>query len=227
MNHRLLLFFFLFLPFWVQSQVTDRYEDNGFIFTVTVDTSSDADLDDPSRRYYRHRIRSIEISRRNQSEVVQVIESTSDEQINKFIPGELLFFDDINFDGIKDIHIVNQTGMYWGTELHWVYDREAKKYVSVPILSEVNWPEVYADKKLIHSYWRIGLAEFGHAIYGWEGKECVLLKQEKMYENFGGETILSQGTRKNGEMVDTSDQIDAEHFSHPYHTDTRECSLMK
>ena len=38
--------------------------------------------------------------------------------------------------------------------------------------------ELYPTHGLIHSTWRIGLNEFGHALYGWRGMTLMLLSEE-------------------------------------------------
>ena len=120
-------------------------------------------------------------------------------------PYEITFSanEDINFDGYKDIQLVNYVGNYNSSHSYWIYKNKTKKYKHIIALDSVYNPGFDSIKKQIYSEWRVALQEFHSENYFWRNDE-VILKEEKIKNYVTGlEDSINLYTKKlvNGKYI--------------------------
>lgn len=93
-------------------------------------------------------------------------------------------FLDANFDGYEDFEILHFPGMYWNSYQYFLYDPELKKFKKDTFLVKLTDPTFHKEKEYVHYEWHVGVNEFGHAVYKWQG-DTLLLMGEEVMSNFG------------------------------------------
>ncbi len=100
-------------------------------------------------------------------------------RIESFIDSNMVvIIEDVNFDGYNDIRVLNWLSVSWYTEYnYWLYHKGTKQFVQDTLLNRMMNPYFDQQYKTIHTYWRYGLNEFGHALYQWNGDTIVLMRE--------------------------------------------------
>lgn len=112
--------------------------------------------------------------------------------------GEVFFNvnQDINFDGLNDIELVNQAGNYTSSSSFWLYNKNTGKYEYYKPLDTVVNPKIDTLKKKIISDYHIGPTDTYFKVYTWEKEKLVL--QSIQINDEKGETYQY---RKNGKWI--------------------------
>jgi len=112
---------------------------------------------------------------------------------------------DVNFDGQKDIVLVNwiSTSLYT-TSWYWIFDPNTQKFLEDSSLNHLMNVQVDQNKKCIYTYWRIGMNEFGHAIYQWENNKLILKIEQCEYWGLDPSTPVTRVIKENvkGKLVE-------------------------
>lgn len=102
-------------------------------------------------------------------------------------------YEDVNFDGHNDIALVNWISTnHQTTAWYWIFNPKNQKFIQNTSFKDLMNVQVDANKKCIYTNWRIGMNEFGHAIYQWKNNELILKIEQTEY--WGIDPILP-GTR--------------------------------
>lgn len=105
-----------------------------------------------------------------------------------------MLFEDINFDGEKDIvlsagHFGNQ-GLR--REFGWIWNRKTDRYEYCPGYYEIENPEIDAEHQLVRSFWRNWAASHSWAIYRYVDEQFVVqsvLTEEALSEDMVPEEL--------------------------------------
>lgn len=81
---------------------------------------------------------------------------------------------DVNFDGYKDLEIVNQVGNYYSSSSFWLYDKKTKKYDYCKSMDTIVNPVVDSKNKLITSNYHIGPVDYYSKVYEWKNNKLVM-----------------------------------------------------
>ncbi|WP_276878142.1 XAC2610-related protein [Chryseobacterium joostei] len=103
---------------------------------------------------------------------------------------------DINFDGLNDIELVNQAGNYTSSSSFWLYNKNIRKYEYYKPLDTIINPKIDPVKKNIVSDYHIGPTDTYFKVYAWEKGKLVL--QSVQINDDQGETYQY---RKNGKWI--------------------------
>lgn len=87
--------------------------------------------------------------------------------------------DDVNFDGFKDIKVINYNGLYNSKYSFWVYENKEHIYKHDLALDSLYNPGFDTTKKEIYSEWRVALQTFHFETYFWK-KNRLVLKEERV-----------------------------------------------
>ena len=139
---------------------------------------------------------------------------------------EQLRFEDFNFDGYPDLGIrTNSHYAYWTEWACWLYQPHTQLFEPDTALSKIWNTTVLTAQELIHTSWRIGLNEFGHALYGWRNGTLTLMAEEvesiPPWETEDG-WYVTRRWRENGALLEEEDKT-TEHRA--YHHEL-ECPLI-
>ena len=94
-------------------------------------------------------------------------------------PAGFTRFDDLNFDGHPDLCVRTNSELAYVSEYAcWLYRPNTQLFEADTALSSVWNLLPMPEHELLHSVWRIGLTEFGHALYGWRDGKLMLLAEE-------------------------------------------------
>lgn len=103
---------------------------------------------------------------------------------------------DINFDGLNDIELVNQAGNYTSSSSFWLYNKNTRKYEYYKPLDTIINPKIDPVKKRIVSDYHIGPTDTYFKVYAWEKGKLVL--QSVQINDDHGETYQY---RKSGKWI--------------------------
>ncbi|MEG0927806.1 XAC2610-related protein [Chryseobacterium sp.] len=103
---------------------------------------------------------------------------------------------DVNFDGLNDIELVNQAGNYTSSSSFWLYNKNTRKYEHYKPLDTIINPKIDALKKTIISDYHVGPTDSYFKVYAWEKGKLVL--QSVQINDNEGETYQY---RKNGKWI--------------------------
>lgn len=122
----------------------------------------------------------------------------------------LVSFEDVNFDGYKDLCILNWLSIeHQTTYNYWFFDSTKGKYVRNKMYDEIRNPFFDTKNKTIHSWWRVGLNEFGHALYQLKDGKLELIVEQIEYWGPDNSQDGFLVTRKtiDGEIKETEQRI--------------------
>jgi hypothetical protein len=85
---------------------------------------------------------------------------------------------DVNFDGYKDLEVVNQVGNYWSTSSFWLYDKKSRKFNYYKPMDTIINPKVDTRNKLILSDYHVGPSNFYNKVYQWEKNKLVMISSQ-------------------------------------------------
>lgn len=129
------------------------------------------------------RVERIEIRRDSAAEPVQVIDglATDTPMTADGPPLEVL---DMNFDGYKDIRLVEFRSAGPNTAyLHWLFDPPSGRFLENPGLNDIPSAQFDAERREVRSDWRDGAARYGSSIFVFaEGRPVLVRKEEKTYQ---------------------------------------------
>lgn len=114
------------------------------------------------------------------------------------IPASVL---DVNFDGFEDFEVLDFPGMYWNSFQYYIYNPDQNTFIQDPYLVELTDPTFHEEDELVHYSWHIGVNEFGHAVYEWEGANLKLIGKEVIIY-FEDQWSCSRLKRVNGELIE-------------------------
>lgn len=69
-----------------------------------------------------------------------------------FLDGDINIAEDINFDGYKDLRIVNVRGANIGGYNYWIFNPELKKFEKNPVLANIPYPSFDRTKRTITAF---------------------------------------------------------------------------
>lgn len=93
-------------------------------------------------------------------------------------------FEDMNFDGFKDIRLLeNTTISAQPTYLYWLYDPEKDRFVADSQMEGLYHPEFHHVHHLISTYSRVGFTYVGHEFFTW--KKGKLVRVAEHFESWG------------------------------------------
>jgi len=123
--------------------------------------------------------KAIEISRDNKSEPFQTLFLVS-EEFDENDPALDLEIEDVNFDGYKDIRMVEFRPAGPNIPyLYWLFDPKTEQFFSNEAFSKITSPEVDVEKQLIKSSWRGSAAHYGTSHYKVIDNKPILVWQEE------------------------------------------------
>jgi hypothetical protein len=195
------------------------FKDTVHTFIVTIDTSLEQGQNNEGI------VRSIDIFNSRTNEKVQSIVPEEFEH-NRILDSNAVFFvEDMNFDGYSDIRLLNWTSIsFYTTYWYWFYNPVSKHYERDTTLEKYMNPYFDQELKTFHTFWRVGLQEFGHAIYKWQNG-TLELKVEQI-ETWGikeGEPGLLTTRKMVDNKIDVDDIEVDENLVFPHDT----CNLWK
>lgn len=103
---------------------------------------------------------------------------------------------DANFDGYKDIELINWAGNYAYSSSFWLYDKKSKKYAHYKPLDTIQNIEIDRQRKEITSNYHIGPVNTYSKVYQWQKGKLLLMSAH--IEEEGEETNIY---RKNGKII--------------------------
>ncbi|AZA79431.1 hypothetical protein EG347_18960 [Chryseobacterium sp. G0186] len=103
---------------------------------------------------------------------------------------------DVNFDGLNDIELVNQAGNYTSCSSFWLYNKKAKKYEYYKPLDTIINPKIDVVNKKILSNYHVGPIDTYFKVYAWEKGKLIL--ESVQINDEEGET---NQYRKNGKWI--------------------------
>ncbi|MFP3833427.1 XAC2610-related protein [Chryseobacterium sp. SIMBA_028] len=103
---------------------------------------------------------------------------------------------DINFDGLNDIELVNQAGNYTSSSSFWLYNKSTRRYERYKPLDTIINPKIDALKKKIISDYHVGPTDTYFKVYAWE-KGKLVLQSVQINDDEGG----TYQYRKNGKWI--------------------------
>lgn len=106
---------------------------------------------------------------------------------------------DANFDGYKDLQLINWIGMHDGTYHFWIYNPKTKKFLFNKSLSKIMNPGFDKSKKEITSGYHIGPVPNSEDVYIWENDKAVLDHGYQCCSPENGKYLKFY--RKNGKMI--------------------------
>lgn len=127
-------------------------------------------------------VSSVEIWSKTSGNILQVILPPEEETHIGIYPDDSAYFficEDMNFDGFKDIRLMNWVSInYQFTYWYWFWNPETSLFERNTCWEEILNPYFDQQKQQLHSHWRIGCCEMGHAYYAWRACEPQLLVSE-------------------------------------------------
>lgn len=103
---------------------------------------------------------------------------------------------DVNFDGLNDVELVNQAGSYTSSSSFWLYNKKVKKYEYYKPLDTIINPKIDVLRKKIISDYHIGPNDTYFKVYAWEKGKLIL--ESVQINDEEGET---NQYRKNGKWI--------------------------
>ncbi|MBB6368959.1 XAC2610-related protein [Chryseobacterium shigense] len=103
---------------------------------------------------------------------------------------------DANFDGFKDLEVINWAGNYAFSSSFWLYNQKTRKYDHYKPLDTIQNIEIDAKRKEINSNYHIGPVNTYSKTYQWENGKLLMMSASIFEE--GEETHMY---RKNGKIV--------------------------
>jgi hypothetical protein len=125
------------------------------------------------------------------------------------------FFEDLSFDGVMDLCVVQAYGAYNYSQRCWVFDKTTRRFARVPGLDEHLFLSIdVAHKRLISSY-RLGGQAYTRLESGWVNGKLVTLRRVTSYlgETPSGETLEQGGVyevvheRRGNKLVKVSERV--------------------
>ncbi|HRJ53092.1 MAG TPA: hypothetical protein PLE99_10005 [Candidatus Thiothrix moscowensis] len=97
-----------------------------------------------------------------------------------------LRFDDVNFDGYRDIAVVIAFGAKWSQSNYWVYDRKSDRYVTTAVtkaLGELTPTEIHFDNttKTIKTRYLVINDGVSYELFRIKGNRLVLMEKEILH----------------------------------------------
>lgn len=176
MKYLIVLTTFLGFSSTLLAQGNLRLEDDRFIVLVTLDSLAD------ESGYYSYNPHTLEIHHKGVKRPVQTIKPELLERIEAYRMDNAVQFEDVNFDGYHDIMIKDAANAYgYNYYAYWIYNPTQHKFVADTALDNYCNLTFNADNKSIHTFWRVGLTEFGHSLYQWKNGKVVLVAEEISY----------------------------------------------
>ncbi|WP_395065564.1 XAC2610-related protein [Flavobacterium sp.] len=103
--------------------------------------------------------------------------------------------DDVNFDGFKDLKIINYNGLYNTQYSFWIYKNKDHIYKHAFALDSIYNPGFDATKKEIYSEWRVALESFHYETYFWKNNKLIL-KEERIEDLTNNSDSIHVFTKK-------------------------------
>jgi hypothetical protein len=129
------------------------------------------------------------IVKRTDGSVVQTLE-VPDTNIYSDLPDkpqnrrDFFVTEDLNFDGFKDLKLLNSYGAYSGTEIYnvWFFNPTKSLFTYQPVFEKIIAPEPDEQSRHILSYGcgRSLCDEHLFQIYGYEDGQLILLREEEI-----------------------------------------------
>lgn len=146
-------------------------------------------------------ITKMEIFRDGKKEPFQTLPVEMDESPYR---GDFFKTEDMNFDGYKDIQILNSWGATGNTSWsYWLFDPAKQEFVYNDELSQLDGPYPIENKKLIGTWSNGGAAAciYDYRIYRWEGNKLVLIREAEQ-DLIEGTSLFHKVVRslQNGKM---------------------------
>lgn len=87
-----------------------------------------------------------------------------------FLDGDINIAEDINFDGYKDLRIVNARGANIRSYNYWIFDPELKRFEKDPVLANLPYPSFDGDKKIITASYATNFGDYSAVFKFIDGK---------------------------------------------------------
>jgi hypothetical protein len=100
--------------------------------------------------------------------------------------------DDVNFDGYKDICLLNYEGNYNNSYYFWLFDKKSNQFKHYKDLDNVYNPAIIKEKKEICSKWHSGVSEFYLEKYFWKNDSLVLKEKYEEYWQDKGQLLITR-----------------------------------
>ena len=202
-------------------------ENKEFIFYVEIDTNL-VNPDWNGRAIYDFDIDWVHVLRKPDKVHIQSFAPIGCDMIeindyNGYTPTNLITLKDYNYDGYMDMRLPNMAMMYLYPATFYIWHPETQTFHYDSTLSATYSPEFDRKTKTVHQTWHIGVNEFGHEVYQWNGRKLELLARELQYTTFDEEgTAMSLDVRVNGKIV----SMDELAKGYPHHMEG-ECDLLQ
>ncbi len=90
---------------------------------------------------------------------------------------------DVNFDGFKDLEVINQVGNYWSSSSFWLYNKKTKKYDYYKPMDTIVNPVVDKKNKTITSTYHVDPVNYYYKVYEWKHKKLTMTHYQEDEDN--------------------------------------------
>lgn len=186
-----------------------QYSDEDFIYRLHIDSIRYPENGSRDSVYH------IEVLKKISKQKLQDIDPGSNPMLSSLDQEQLQRFviEDMNFDGYKDIRLMNWLG---GRRQQiftcWLFDPAKNKFVEDTSLSKLADTEFDPVTKTVFANMRTGCcADHLSELFTWENGKLVLQRSEELMTNpYGGyDATLRRSKRINGKMIQTETEIDS------------------
>lgn len=198
-----IILFLLLAPLALASQSIWTYASDAHTFDIHVDTTIKDTEYDYVDAYYS--IKKVEITSPTSPERMQTIVPLEAQEISTVYDSSLAVkLVDANFDGIVDLEVRDQPMVYLSTSHFWLYNAETRQFQADTFLAKLYGISFLPEQKMVHSYYHIGVSEFGHSLWQWQDGKLVMVISETVMDNMhdGGDDFYLLEVRSGNDMIE-------------------------
>lgn len=189
--------------FTLQAQKVWKFSDSTFVYVLSLEKMKN----DGGTLSDTRSVKQIDIYRKLTNAKIQSIKPEP-QIIEPYYDSTIVFIvEDMNFDGRKDFRLLRGATTNLQTSYdYWFYNAAANKFVADTALQYFQNPSFDAVSKTVHTWWRQGFSNFGHALYKWNKNKIVLIAEEEeihmdVREPDAGEVVTKRNV--NGKITTT------------------------
>ena len=113
----------------------------------------------------------------------------------KLAPGDLVAFEDMNFDGYMDLKIAASVGRANRYDDCWLWDQAGRKFVLHEALSRLASPVFNPESKKVHSFAHISASDSEETTYTWKNGELLLIHKMERVAGKDGKKVIEREYR--------------------------------
>ena len=115
----------------------------------------------------------------------------------KLAPGNLIRFEDMNFDGYIDLKVATSVGRANRYDNCWLWDKAGRKFVLSEALSQLASPVFNPESKQVRSFVHISATDSEETTYIWEKGELLLIHKIERTAGKDGKKLTEREFRRN------------------------------